>query len=223
MRESRLKDGSHSHGACVGCPVMMDDLESSVDSDKSGSPSKCPRLIIDNDERPFGQISDKIGVEHNHLGTYTHLNEITDLRHESLNQLLRSNIELIKNEHIELKPIAGRSKIVYANQNRANHCGCISSHCRHTHVTSDHNNNNNGSIGGGIAAFMDNCRSDCNVSMCHRSETHQPMQSGSSDGGDSAQVMLIGGAASQYGQLLDEESKHCTSIDDKVVSSLCQM
>lgn len=206
----------------------MDDLESSMDSDKSGIPSKCPRLIIDDDDRTFTQISDKIDIDHrstdhNQMVNYTHLNEITDLRHESLNQLLKSNIELIKNENIELKSIAGRSKIVYVNHNRSN-CGCISANCRHEHLASDHNNNN-GSIG--IATLMENCQSDCEVSMCHRNETlrHQHMQSGGrDDGNNSGNVMLIGGGGDdnvpQYAQLIDDEPKHCTSIDGKVVSSL---
>lgn len=209
---------------------MMDDLESSVDSDKSGIPSKCPRLIIDDDDRTFTQIADKLTIDqsndHNHMVTYAHLNEITDLRHESLNQLLKSNIELMKNETIELKPSAGRSKIVYANVNRGSHCGSASANCRHVHSGSDHNNNN-GSIG--LATLMENCQSDCEVSMCHRNESlrHQHMHSGGDDGGsDRTNVMLLGGnsrcggdEASQYVPLLDDETKHCAPIDEKAVSS----
>lgn len=209
---------------------MMDDLDSSVDSDKSGIPSKCPRLIIDDDDRTFTQITDKIDVDrsgdHNHMMTYSHLNEITDLRHESLNQLLKSNIEMIKNENIELKPIASRSKIVYVNHDRGViDCGCISENCRPEHSGSDHNNNT-GSIS--IGTLMENCQSNCEVSLCHRNENlrHHHMHSGGDDGcSDSTNVMLIGGGsgggddnASQYAHMIDNESKHCTSIDSKVVS-----
>lgn len=213
----------------------MDDLDSSVDtdSDNSGIPSKCPRLIIDVDDRTFTQLTDKIDVDrindHNHMVNYTHLNEITDLRHESLNQLLKSNIEFIKNENIELKPIASRSKIVYVDHvNRGIQCGCISPHCRHEHSTSDYNNNNAGSIN--IGTLMENQRqNDCESSLCHRNENmrhhHMHPSAGNDAGNDSANVMLIGGngvgddASQQYGQVIDDESKHCTSVDDKVVSS----
>lgn len=211
-------------------PVMMDDLESSVDSDKSGIPSKCPRLIIDDDDQTFTQITDKIDVDrsndHYHMVHYPHMNEITDLRHESLNQLLKSNIELMKNENIELKPIAGRSKIVYGNHNRGIHCGCATENCRHEHSASDCNNNN-GSMG--IASMPENRPSDCDVSLCHRNENmrqHHMHPGGDGDGG-SDNAMLIGSDGSggggenapQYGRLLDDESKHCIPIDDKVVSS----
>lgn len=213
----------------------MDDLESSVDSDNSGIPSKCPRLIIDVDDRTFTQIIDKIDVDrindHNHMVNYTHLNEITDLRHESLNQLLKSNIEFIKNENIELKPIASRSKIVYVHHvNRDIQCGCVSPLCRHKHFTSDHNNNNNNNGSINIGTLMENQRQhDCELSLCHRNENmrHHHMHPSAIDdaGNDSANVMLIGengvgdDASQQYGQLIDDESKHCTSVDNKVVSS----
>lgn len=205
---------------------MMDDLDSSVDSDKSGIPTKCPRLIIDGDDRTFSQITDDVNIDrcndHNHMMNYsTHLNEITDLRHESLNQLLKSNIEFIKNENIELKPIDGRSKIVYVNHQ----CDFRSvNNCRHKHSASDHNNNNSTSIG--IAAMMENCQHDCEVSLCHRNENmrHNHMHADGQDGDGATNNMLIerdnsGDNASQYAQLIDDESKHCTSIDDKCVSS----
>lgn len=50
---------------------------------------------------------------------------------------------------------------------------------------------------------------------------HHHMPAGGNDG---ANAMLIerdnsGDNASHYAQMIDDESKHCTSIDDKVVSS----
>lgn len=218
---------------------MMDDLESSVDSDKSGMPSKCPRLITD-DDRTFTELTEKIDVNR-HMVNYTHLNDITDLRHESLNQLLKNNIELMKNENIELKPIASRSKIVYVDQHRNIDCGCVSVNCRHENSASDHNNN--GSCGNEITAASligNRHRSECAETMCHRRENlrHHHMHT-NVGGSDSANNMLIDDVsimtdatmgksdgnrngdnnAAQYSQLIDDESKHCNSIDDKLVSS----
>lgn len=132
----------------------MDDLGSS-DSESSALPAKCPRLIIDTSlpSHHFKEMPDKDDL--NDL-SYTHLTEITDLRHESLNQLLKNNMEMMKSDDIELKLIGHHRSRTHSQQPSR----------------SDLNNNN------GAVSLMDCCRDDhINV---YRTHAHDGNDNGAS-------------------------------------------